>query len=141
VLNNDIVGGNRTPGDTKQDPNWVRVFSEGLPAAATEAELKGIRAIGGENDSPSRELARYVREVGDTFRFGQFTPKLIFAPRSLPAGRRPQRFHEQGFAAVRFTEYREDFNHQHQTPRTEKASSMGTGLSTLTSTTSATSPA
>jgi len=125
VLNNDIVGGNRTPGDTKQDPNWVRVFSEGLPAAATEAELKGIRAIGGENDSASRELARYVREVGDTFRFGQFTPKLIFRRDRYLRGGDHSAFNEQGFAAVRFTEYREDFNHQHQTPRTEKGIEYG----------------
>src|SRR5216684_3845700 len=125
VLNNDIVGGNHTPGDTKQNPNWVRVFSEGLPAAATEAELKSIRATGGENDSPSRELARYVREVGDTFRFGQFTPKLIFRRDRYLRGGDHSAFNEQGFAAVRFTEYREDFNHQHQTPRTEKGIEYG----------------
>src|SRR5216684_7496332 len=60
VLNNDIVGGNRTQGDTAQNNNWVRVFSEGMPAAATEVELRRIRSVGGENDSISRELARYV---------------------------------------------------------------------------------
>ncbi len=125
ILNNDIVGGNRTPGDTKQNLNWVRVFSEGLPAAATEAELKAIRAVGGENDSPSRELARYIREVGDTFRFGQFTPKLIFRRDRYLRGGDHSAFNEQGFAAVRFTEYREDFNHQHQTPRTEKGIEYG----------------
>jgi len=43
VLNNDIVGGNRTPGDTAQNNNWVRVFSEGIPAAATEADIRRIR--------------------------------------------------------------------------------------------------
>ena len=63
VLNNDIVGGNRTPGDTQQNSNWVRVFSEGIPAAATEADLRRIRAVGGENDSASRELARYIHSV------------------------------------------------------------------------------
>src|SRR5260221_5825529 len=120
VLNNDIVGGNRTPGDTKQNPNWVRVFSEGLPAASTEAELKAIRAVGGENDSPSRELARYIREVGDTFRFGQFTPKLIFRRDRYLLGGDHSAFNEQGFAAVRFFEYRGGFNHQHPNPRTEK---------------------
>lgn len=125
VLNNDIVGGNRTPGDTKQNPNWVRVFSEGLPAAASEAELRAIRAVGGENDSASRELARYVREVGDTFRFGQFTPKLIFRRDRYLRGGDHSAFNEQGFAAVRFTEYREDFNHQHQTLRTEKGIEYG----------------
>ena len=78
ALNNDIVGGNRTPGDTEQNNNWVRVFSEGIPAAASEADLRRIRSVGGENDSASRELARYVAAVGDEYDFGQFTPKLIF---------------------------------------------------------------
>lgn len=125
VLNNDIVGGNRTPGDTKQNPNWVRVFSEGLPAAATETDLRGIRAVGGENDSTSRQLARYVREVGDTYRIGQFTPKLIFRRDRYLRGGDHSAFNEQGFAAVRFTEYREDFNHQHQNVRTEKGIEYG----------------
>src|SRR5205814_4310245 len=44
VLNNDIVGGNRTPGDTQQNSNWVRVFSEGIPAIVTDADLRRIRA-------------------------------------------------------------------------------------------------
>jgi hypothetical protein len=54
VLNNDIVGGDRNP---QQDPNVVRVFSEGVPAAATDADLRQIRSLGGESDSPSREVA------------------------------------------------------------------------------------
>src|SRR5208337_577121 len=52
VLNNDIVGGDRSPG---QDPHTVRVFSEGIPVNASEAELKLIRAVGGENDGASRQ--------------------------------------------------------------------------------------
>ena len=36
VLNNDIVGGDRTPGDTRQNPHMVRVFSEGIPTTASE---------------------------------------------------------------------------------------------------------
>src|SRR5580704_10317142 len=59
VLNNDIVGGDRNP---QQDPNVVRVFSEGVPAAATDADLRQIRSLGGESDSPSREVARYISE-------------------------------------------------------------------------------
>ena len=75
VLNNDIVGGNRTPGDTLQNHNWVRVFSEGIPAAATEADLNRIRSVGGENDSPSRQLARYIRQVSQTYpSLGSFRP-------------------------------------------------------------------
>jgi hypothetical protein len=126
VLNNDIVGGNRTPGDTRQNPNWVRVFSEGIPAVTTDADLRRIRAIGAENDSPSRELARYIHEVAQTYTlFGQFTPKLIFRRDRFQRGGDHTAFNEQGFAAVRFTEYREDYNHQHQNVRTENGIEYG----------------
>jgi hypothetical protein len=125
VLNNDIVGGNITPGDTLQNKNWVRVFSEGIPSAASEADLRRIRAVGGESDSPSRQLARYVNSVGENYDFGSFTPKLIFRRDRYLRGGDHISFNEQGFAAVRFTEYREDFNHQHQTLRTENGIEYG----------------
>jgi hypothetical protein len=125
VLNNDIVGGNRTPGDTQQNSNLVRVFSEGVPAAATEADLRRIRSVGGENDSASRQLARYIREISATYNFGQFVPKLIFRRDRYLRGGDHSAFNDQGFAAVRFTEYREDFNHQHQNVRTEKGVEYG----------------
>ena len=125
VLNNDIVGGNRTPGDTQQNSNWVRVFSEGIPAVTTDADLRRIRATGSENDSTSRQLARYIREVSQTYSFGQFTPKLIFRRDRFQRGGDHSAFNEQGFAAVRFTEYREDYNHQHQNVRTENGIEYG----------------
>ena len=125
VLNNDIVGGNRTPGDTMQNNNWVRVFSEGIPAAASDADITRIRNLGGENDSSSRELARYIHSVGETYDFGAFTPKLIFRRDRYLRGGDHSAFNEQGFAAVRFTEYREDYNHQHQNVRTENGIEYG----------------
>src|SRR5947209_6116484 len=125
VLNNDIVGGNRTPGDTQQNSNWIRVFSEGIPAVVTDADLRRIRAQGAENDSSSRELARYVHEVGQTYNFGAFTPKLIFRRDRYLRGGDHSSFNEQGFAAVRFTEYREDYHHQHQNVRTENGIEYG----------------
>jgi hypothetical protein len=125
VLNNDIVGGNRTPGDTAQNSSWVRVFSEGIPAAATEADLRRIRSVGGENDSSSRELARYINSVSDSYDFGSFSPKLIFRRDRYLRGGDHSAFNESGFAAVRFTEYREDYNHQHQNVRTENGTEYG----------------
>jgi len=122
VLNNDIVGGNKTPGDSTQDSSIVRVFSEGVPTAATEPELRLLRALGGENDSPSRQLARYVREVAEKYlppRSVGFGPKLVFRRDRYLRGGDHISFNEQGYAAVRFTEYREDYNHQHQNVRTE----------------------
>lgn len=125
VLNNDIVGGNRTPGDTLQNHNVVRVFSEGIPAAAAEAEMRRIRSVGGENDSTSRELARYIQEVGVTYNFGGFSPQLVFRRDRYLRGGDHSAFNDQGFAAVRFTEYREDFHHQHENPRTENGIEYG----------------
>ena len=115
ALNNDIVGGDRNP---QQDPSVVRVFSEGLPAAASEAEIRRIRALGGESDSPSRELARFIAEVRRTYDTG-VKPLLIFRLDRYLRGGDHYSFNQQGFAAVRFTEYREDYNHQHQNVRTE----------------------
>ena len=117
VLNNDIVGGDKSP---EQDRSIVRVFSEGLPAAATEQEIKRIRSLGGENDSSSRQLARYVADVGRAYNNDAgVKPMLIFRLDRYLRGGDHYSFNQQGFAAVRFTEYREDFHHQHQNVRTE----------------------
>ena len=121
VLNNDIVGGDRNP---QQDASVVRVFSEGIPAAATDAELPRIKAVGGESDSISRELARYVTEVARTYDAG-VKPSLVFRLDRFLRGGDHYSFNQQGFAAVRFTEYREDFHHQHQNVRTEKGVEFG----------------
>jgi hypothetical protein len=121
VLNNDIVGGDRS---AQQDASVVRVFSEGLPAAASETEIKRIRTLGGESDSTSRELARYIADVGRSYDAG-VKPVLIFRRDRFLRGGDHYSFNQQGFAAVRFTEFREDFNHQHQTPRTENGIEYG----------------
>jgi len=121
VLNNDIVGGDRSP---QQDASVVRVFSEGLPAVASEAGIKRIRALGGESDSTSRELARYIADVGRSYDAG-VKPLLVFRLDRFLRGGDHYSFNQQGFAAVRFTEFREDFNHQHQTPRTENGIEYG----------------
>jgi hypothetical protein len=121
ALNNDIVGGDRS---TEQDTGVVRVFSEGVPATATEAELRTIRGLGGENDSPSRQLARYIAEVARTYNTG-VKPMLIFRLDRYLRGGDHSSFNQQGFTAVRFTEYREDYNHQHQNVRTESGVEYG----------------
>src|SRR5208337_4648834 len=108
VLNNDIVGGNKS---AEQDHSLVRVFSEGLPAAATEQEIKRIRGLGGENDSASRQLARYIADINRTYAIGVKTLLIFRLDRYLRGGDHFS-FNQQGFAAVRFTEYREDFHHQ-----------------------------
>jgi hypothetical protein len=121
VLNNDIVGGNQDP---EQDPGVVRVFSEGVPVAADEKQLKQIRGLGGENDSPSRELARYIGETGAVYEAG-VKPLLIFRLDRYLRGGDHYSFNQQGFSAVRFTEYREDYTRQHQNVRSEDGIEYG----------------
>ena len=121
VLNNDIVGGDKNP---DQDHSVVRVFSEGLPAAATEQEIRRIRGLGGESDSASRELARYIADVGRTYD-AEVKPMLVFRLDRYLRGGDHSSFNQEGFAAVRFTELREDFHHQHQNPRTENGVEYG----------------
>jgi hypothetical protein len=126
VLNNDIVGGDKTPGDTTQDPHTVRVFSEGIPATATETELKLIRALGGENDGASRQLARYIAAVSKQYLPAkEFHPLVVYRRDRYLRGGDHTSFNEQGFAAVRFTEYRENYDHQHQNVRTENGVEYG----------------
>jgi hypothetical protein len=121
VLNNDIVGGDKS---VEQDHSVVRVFSEGLPAAATEQEIRRIRGLGGENDSGSRQLARYIAEAGRSYDVG-VKPILVFRLDRYLRGGDHSSFNQQGFAAVRFTEFREDFRHQHQNVRTENGIEYG----------------
>jgi hypothetical protein len=122
VLNNDIVGGNTTPGDALQLKDRVRVFSEGVPSAATPEQARHIRAFGEENDSSSRELARAIADTARGYfhvsrsnaRLDAFSAFLVFRPDRYGRGGDHSSFNREGFAAVRFTEWREDYNHQHQ---------------------------
>jgi hypothetical protein len=121
VLNNDIVGGDKSSG---QDSKVVRVFSESIPDATTEAQLRMIRNLGGENDSPSRELARYVTQTARIYQTG-VAPLMEFRLDRYLRGGDHISFNEAGYAAVRFTEYRENFTRQHQNVRSENGIEYG----------------
>jgi len=114
----------------------VRVFSESLPANATPEEIRRLVMLGYESDSPSRELARAIIDVGSTYdpMSGKgkvarategFHPVLEFRRDRFLRGGDHSSFNQEGFAAVRFTEWREDFNHQHQNVRTENGVEYG----------------
>ena len=123
VLNNDTVGGDKSPG---QEPGKLRVFSEGIPLAATPQQIRFIRATGSENDSISRQLARYIDEIGrQYFPETKLDPVMIFRPDRYLRGGDHTSFNEQGFAAVRLTEWQENYDHQHQNLRTEKGIEYG----------------
>jgi len=124
VLNNDIVGGNTTPGDSLQRKDMVRVFSEGFAAETKDADLRRIRGLGLSEDSLSRELARAMSDVARTYTHG-FAPTLIARPDRYLRGGDHTSFNREGFTAVRLTEWREDFNHQHQNLRQENGVEYG----------------
>jgi len=125
VLNNDIVGGNTTPGDKFQDKRAVRVFSENVPASAPPEEIRRILALGYESDAPSREIARAIADVARTYTATSLSPVLEFRRDRFQRGGDHTSFNQDGFAAVRFTEWREDFNHQHQNVRVEDGVQYG----------------
>jgi len=136
VLNNDIVGGDTTPGETLQSKTRVRVFSQGILPSTPAAEIAALLSLGLDNDSASRELAREVLDVDRTYfaksvavaKQGQMKPldavMELRLDRYLRGGDHSS-FSNEGFAAVRFTEWRENFNHQHQHVRTENGIEYG----------------
>ena len=128
VLNNDIVGGDKS---AEQDHSVVRVFSEGVPAGASEQDVRRIRGLGGESDSGSRQVARYIAEVGGTFD-ARVKPMLVFRPDRYLRGGDHSSFNQQGFSAVRLTELREDFHISIRMCGMRIGSSMGTYPSSLT---------
>jgi hypothetical protein len=126
VLNNDIVGGNTTPGDTLQRKDVVRVFSEGIPVGASPEQLRRIRALGLAEDGPSRQLARAMADTGRTYLAGAgFSAFLVARPDRYLRGGDHTSFNREGFSGVRVTEWREDFNHQHQNVRMENGVQYG----------------
>lgn len=110
MLNDDIVGGDQTPGH--QNRNIVRIFSQGVPPNATPQELRQIVANAWENDSPSREVARFAAEVAGMYLPG-FHALLEYRPDRFQRGGDHASFVAAGYPAVRFTEYHENANHQH----------------------------
>lgn len=117
MFTNDIVGGVTTQ---KNSPNRnrVRVFSEGVPSDETEQQANTRRSVGGENDSASRQIARYVKEQSDMY-LKDFKVWMIYRRDRYGRGGDHIPFLQRGFPAVRVTEVDEDFTHQHQNVRTE----------------------
>jgi Zn-dependent M28 family amino/carboxypeptidase len=117
MFTNDIVGGVTSQ---KNSPNRdrVRVFSEGVPSNETEQQAGTRRSVGGENDSASRQLARYVKEQCDRYLKNFHVWMMYRRDRYLRGGDHIP-FLERGFTAARITEADEDYTHQHQNVRTE----------------------
>ncbi|MBF4490964.1 M28 family metallopeptidase [Flavobacterium sp. MR2016-29] len=118
MLNNDMIGNSLSSGTNLRDNTQIRVFSETTPYLETEEEAKMRKAISRDNDSPSRLLARYIKTVTEQY-VDQLKVKLVYRNDRFLRGGDHTPFSQNGFAAVRFCEMNENFDHQHQDLRTE----------------------
>jgi hypothetical protein len=123
MFTNDIIGSS-AGGNGLHDPHTVRVFSEGVPSNETAQEAMTRRSVGGENDSPSRQLARFIKEVGESYVSGMKV-WMIYRRDRYGRGGDHQPFLERGFPAVRFTEPNENYQHQHQNVRVQDGIQYG----------------
>lgn len=116
MFNNDMIG-NSISGETGLRDNMrVRVFSEGVPAYETEAMAALRKATSGENDSRARQLARYIKETGERY-VDNIDVSLVYRNDRFGRGGDHTPFCQQGFTAVRITEYFENYDRTHRTPK------------------------
>lgn len=123
MFTNDIVG-NTLGGNGVRDRQTLRLFSEGVPSNETPEEATTRRGVGGENDSTSRQLARFIKTTADTYIPGMKVTLVYRRDRYLRGGDHIP-FLERGFPAVRFTEPNEEYRHQHQNVRIEDGVQYG----------------
>jgi hypothetical protein len=123
MFTNDIIG-NTLGGNGVRDRRTVRLFSEGVPSNETQQEATMRRSVGGENDSQSRQLARFIKEVGERY-VPAMKVWMIYRRDRYGRGGDHQPFLERGYAAVRFTETNEEYRHQHQNVRVENGIQYG----------------
>ena len=123
VLNNDMIG-NIEGVDGVIDNSTARVFSEGTRVTETEEEARLRRFTGGEVDSPSRNLARYIDRLAD-----QYIPNLnvmmVYRLDRFRRGGHHRPFNEVGMPGVRIMETHENYNRQHQDLRREDGVDYG----------------
>ena len=139
MITNDIVGNTHSSGTDIRNNRQMRVFSEGVPqkmlrdlvqADSLSTMRRAARALSrylattGENDSPSRQFARYIKEVGERY-VDQFRIELIYRRDRFLRGGDHTPFNRLGFRAVRLTEMNEFYPRQHQDVRHENGTAFG----------------
>jgi hypothetical protein len=124
MFSNDIVGASQAWDGTKPDPQTLRLFVEGIPTAATPAEIATMQSVGGENDGVSRQLGRFAEEVAPFSLTGMNIRVIWRRDRYLRASDHVS-FQGQGYPAARFTEPRENFNHEHQNTQVVNGVQLG----------------
>jgi Zn-dependent M28 family amino/carboxypeptidase len=123
VINNDMIGNTRGITGVNAN-NTARVFAPGIPPTTPAAELNRILRNGGELDTPSRQLARYIDRVADAY-MPNLDVQIIYRLDRYGRGGHHAPFFLQGFPAVRLMETHEDYTRQHQNLRTENGIKYG----------------
>ena len=113
MFSNDIVGASQAWDGTRPDPRTVRLFVEGIPTTVTPAQISVMQSVGGENDGMTHQLARFVADVAP-FSLTGMNIRLIWRRDRYLRGSDHISFQAQGYPAARFTEPRENFNHEHR---------------------------
>ena len=126
VLNNDMIS-NISGIDGVTDNTVARVFSEGTRFVETAEEARARRFTGGEVDSPSRNLARYIDEMADQY-LTNLDVMMIYRLDRFARGGHHRPFNQAGFPGVRIMETHEHYDRQHQDLRTEDGTVYGDTL-------------
>jgi peptidase M28-like protein len=113
MFSNDIVGASQAWDGTKPDPHTLRLFVEGIPTAATAGQISLMQSVGGENDGATHQLARFVTDVAP-FDLTKMNIRVIWRRDRYLRASDHVSFQQQGYPAARFTEPRENFDHEHQ---------------------------
>ena len=116
MFSNDIVGASQAWDGTRPDPHTIRLFVEGIPTAVTQAQISLMQSVGGENDGVTHQLARFVTDVAPSGLTG-VNVRVIWRRDRYLRGSDHLSFQSHGWPAARFTEPRENFNHEHQDVR------------------------
>ncbi|MEX1010850.1 MAG: M28 family metallopeptidase [Balneolaceae bacterium] len=125
MITNDIIGNHAAEDGALTDPWRVRLFAEGVPP---QSQLDGqtVRYLqtGGESDMPTRQLARTLKEVAESY-IPEMDVSIIYRKDRFLRGGDHSAFLEQGYPGVRFSEPHEEFRHQHQDIRVEDGVQYG----------------
>jgi hypothetical protein len=124
MITNDIIGNTKDENE-KVDRGQVRLFADGIgPVKVLTPEIVELLRTGGENDTPTRQLGRAIKELGEKYVPGMNVTLIYRRDRYLRSGDHAP-FLDRGYPAVRLTEPVEDYRHQHQNVRVEKGVAYG----------------
>lgn len=124
MLNNDMIGCSSSSETLLRDNMKVRIFSEGVPAYETPEMERLRKYTSGENDGKARQLARYIKEIGERY-VDQLTVSLNYRNDRFGRGGDHTPFCKLGYTAVRITEFNENYDRTHKVPRLENGTQLG----------------